>query len=971
MMISKRLSLALSAVAIAAAPFYALAQAASDPAAPAETELAASAPSVASVPHAQAMPEARVQEIRQRLAASSDGDEHYRLLGELSRGYFADGRVADSQRVRIEIVDDSTISAGKRSIAASGLSMTFALSEDHLQSDRMVARAKRLASETTPAELETLPREPGYAYLATEAEIARRFQHRHDVALLKYREHSELAWRNFNDASLSERRRRAAANEMLDSVAELTRVMIQNNRRMEALSYATEVQWYIDHRPDLKPTPPQRAIVDLARALALCSFDDYDAALGAIDSSIAIYRKMDLPEHDGRYAHALRTRLMIALAMGRIEAYRADAEALDRGRAINPVISTSFGTRELDSLSLAARGDWAAASARIGEQMAFNLRSEGIGSPYYKYRAAMQMLYRLDDPNAQVTRDDIERYATPLTGSAQNWADTATDGAYDEDGALVACIDRLLRPGESAQSGELAFRIAELMHMNATQGVMTDGAARVAASDPALRGLVEQEQLLRHDQNTSRALFARAANKLDGLRAHENTDARVIARQTDEVEQRGKELRAEAAKLQDLHQEIGSRFPAYRELRSPAIPAPAQLGAALHANEVYVDLYAGRNASYAFVVQPQGTLQTFRLSVTRAQLRKMVAALRAGFDAGIPPQRPGDSAAFDLAAASQLYQALIAPIRPALGNATTIYLATNGVLASVPFNVLITRPATTLSTADWWINAATPVQIPSASALVLERGQNGKRAGTPLIAFANPSFDGNAVTPAGGATARDVRERAFADAGSLADFDYRRVTPLPETLDEARSIASALGAPPASVIWGAQASRSRVIKQDLSDDRVVLFATHGLIAGEVPGLRQPGLALAYEGTGLADSILMVDDIVPLRLNADWVVLSACNTGFASGVAGDSISALARGFFAAGARSLLVTQWSVESRSAQQLTVSLFNAYGADPTLSKADALARAERDMLNGKSGALYRHPYFWAAYFLTGDAAR
>jgi len=276
-----------------------------------------------------------------------------------------------------------------------------------------------------------------------------------------------------------------------------------------------------------------------------------------------------------------------------------------------------------------------------------------------------------------------------------------------------------------------------------------------------------------------------------------------------------------------------------------------------------------------------------------------------------------------------------------------------------------------LALANWWITAVTPVQIPSASALVLERSQNARHASTPLIAFANPSFDGKPSRQAESGAVPGVRERAFSGGGVSADFDYRRVSPLPETLDEARAIASALGAPEQNVIWGTQASRSSVMKQDLSADRVVLFATHGIVAGEVPGMRKAGLALAYEGNGLTDSILTVDDIVALRLNADWVVLSACNTGFTSGDAGDSISAMSRGFFAAGARSLLVTQWAVESESAKQLTVGMFKAYSSDPSLSKADAIAQVQRDMLSGKNGTLYRHPYFWAPFFLSGDAAR
>ena len=185
------------------------------------------------------------------------------------------------------------------------------------------------------------------------------------------------------------------------------------------------------------------------------------------------------------------------------------------------------------------------------------------------------------------------------------------------------------------------------------------------------------------------------------------------------------------------------------------------------------------------------------------------------------------------------------------------------------------------------------------------------------------------------------------------------------------AISTALDAPKSSVIHGARATRSAVLKEDLSSARVVAFATHGLLPGQIPGLLTPGLAMAYEGQGLEDSVLTIVDIVGLRLDADWVVLSACNTGYASGSAGDSMSSLLRGFFAAGARSVLATQWAVESESAKELTVQTFRSLAQTPTWSKADALSQTQRDMIAGKFGSMYRHPYFWAPYFLAGDAAR
>lgn len=919
--------------------------------------------------------EARAQALRQQLAAASDGEERYRLLDELARSYFRAGRVGDALRVRDEIIEDARILAGRRSLMASELALNQALIGDHPRSQRLVARAKQLARETRPEEVENLPREPSYNFLRAEAEIARRAHGRHEVALAKTRERSELAWANFNDPALSDKRRRAAANELLNNVHLHVVLLVQNNRRQEALSYVNEISWRLATRGELQATPFQAASIEVARGIALSSHDDYDGALEAINAGIARYQRAGAPVHEFGFGSALRQRLMVALAIGQIAERLADAEALQRGRALSPILAGSFPEAESDSLAMAARGQWAAATTRIGENMALIARNQGMESPFYKYKAAMQLLFRLSDPSGNVGLSDIERFVDGLASTDADWADASYRGAYVEDGALTAAMAWLMRQTDAAvapRARALAFRIAELLRVNASQGALADGAARLAAGTPRLRALVEQEQVLRFDQATSRQAFALAAGRLERLSRQAETDPLVLQRQTSEAAEKEKTLKATADKLRQLRRDIAAQFPVYRELISPSIPGSERIGAVLRPGEAYVNLYAANQAAYAFVVLPGGEFHAQRLEVPRASLREMTNTLRRGFDAGVPPHQPNDAAGFDLQAAHGLYQALIAPIEPRLKGSGTVYLSTSGLLGSIPWNVLVTRPAQRLADTAWWIGTTTPVLMPSASALLLARTQAARRAGAPLLAFADPSFDGQEHAAAGAADQRRVRPPAVrSNTGTQSALDYRRIAPLPETLEEVRAIAALLEAPPRSVIRGTQASRSRVLKEDLSDARVVAFATHGLLPGEAPGLLKAGLALAYEGQGLADSLLTIDDVVGLRLNADWVVLSACNTGLVTGNAGDALSALSRGFFASGARALLATQWAVESESAKQLTVGLFKAFAADPALSKAGALARVQRDMLGGQYGALYRHPYFWGAYFLAGDAAR
>ena len=187
------------------------------------------------------------------------------------------------------------------------------------------------------------------------------------------------------------------------------------------------------------------------------------------------------------------------------------------------------------------------------------------------------------------------------------------------------------------------------------------------------------------------------------------------------------------------------------------------------------------------------------------------------------------------------------------------------------------------------------------------------------------------------------------------------------------ALAAALHADPKQdVFLGRAASRDAVLGTDLSRRRIVAFATHGLLAGEYPGVDQPALALANPGDG-RHGLLSLDDILTLKLDADWVILSACNTAAGDGRGGEAISGLGRGFFYSGSRALLVTHWPVETVSARNLVVGVFAELAAAPQIPRAEALRRAMLKVMgdDGRDGNYrfaYAHPLFWAPYALVGD---
>jgi CHAT domain-containing protein len=186
-------------------------------------------------------------------------------------------------------------------------------------------------------------------------------------------------------------------------------------------------------------------------------------------------------------------------------------------------------------------------------------------------------------------------------------------------------------------------------------------------------------------------------------------------------------------------------------------------------------------------------------------------------------------------------------------------------------------------------------------------------------------------------------------------------------------VAKNVGAPESDIHLGADATETAVKSTDLSPYRVVYFATHGLVAGELKGLAEPALVLSLprEATDLDDGLLTASEVAQLNLNADWVVLSACNTAAGDKPGAEALSGLARAFFYAGARALLVSHWPVDSEAATRLATTTFEALRKDPTIGRAEALRRAMLAYMTDASNPWNAYPDYWAPFSVVGEGGR
>ena len=415
---------------------------------------------------------------------------------------------------------------------------------------------------------------------------------------------------------------------------------------------------------------------------------------------------------------------------------------------------------------------------------------------------------------------------------------------------------------------------------------------------------------------------------------------------------------------------IASRFPDYDALVSPAPLAVSEVQKLLRSDEAMVTyLIDDSVGSFAWVVRVD-RIDFRRLDITAEEISAYIKRLRAKLD----PAQNSRLLPFDAKAANALYLKIFAPLESALEEARHVILVPDGALQSLPLAVLVDRAETDAAPASWLADRYAFSTMPSVSALrALRAFTRVPLAEAPFVGFGDPVLGGGATAQrqlaarslfvADGASTIGPTRIGIADVRAI-----RQAESLPETADELRALSAALGASATSLYLQDKATETNAKNLDLYRYRVIAFATHGLMAGEMTGVVEPGLILTppAEGSLLDDGYLTASEVIQLKLNADWVLLSACNTAAPDGTPGaEGLSGLAKAFFYAGARSLLVSNWYVASDAAVRITTEMLKSYSADPKLGKAEALRSSMKKL---RADPKFAHPLYWAPFTVVGE---
>ena len=335
-----------------------------------------------------------------------------------------------------------------------------------------------------------------------------------------------------------------------------------------------------------------------------------------------------------------------------------------------------------------------------------------------------------------------------------------------------------------------------------------------------------------------------------------------------------------------------------------------------------------------------------------------------------------------------LYLALLGPVEVLTKDKRNLLVVPSAALTALPFHLLVTeKPQAPIPDklegyrdATWLLRRQAVSVLPSVVSLKSLRAFARRDHGVkPMTGFGDPVFnpaEGPADRRAAGGkiAARSIATIAYAEFWRGAGVDRARLAQalpqLPDTADELNAVARDVGAAAADIHLGREASETTLKRAALAQYGIVYFATHGLVAGDVKGLGEPSLALSIpdQPTELDDGLLTASEVAQLKLNADWVVLSACNTIAGDKPGAEALSGLARSFFYAGARALLVSHWAVDSEAATRLTTSTFALLKNEPAIGRAEALRRAMLTFADDTSSPQNAYPAMWAPFALIGE---
>jgi len=545
--------------------------------------------------------------------------------------------------------------------------------------------------------------------------------------------------------------------------------------------------------------------------------------------------------------------------------------------------------------------------------------------------------------------------------------------------SYIDVLMQMHKQNPAAAFDVVALAVSERARARSLLELLTEARADIRQGVDSL--LLERERSLRQ------RLAARAAAQASLLnRKHTPEQAEAAA----------KEIASITTEYEEVQWKIRASSPRYAALTQPQ---PLNLSEiqqqVLDSDTLLLEYSLGANASHLFVVNQ--TSITWRQLPKRAEIEAATRRVHELLTALQP--RPGDTEAKYQARikearesywqqAAVLSQMLLGPVASQLGKKRLAIVA-DGALQYIPFAAL---PAPSPGNDEGRNSGAEPqplfveheiVSLPSASTLATLRRETAGRkpAEKALAVLADPVFtddDTRVRRDVGKAGAKEKTRSADSDETDIVSLQMSRsgretgvigaesgFGRLLSTRREATAILALVPERERMQALDFEASRTTALRPELGEYRIVHFATHGVLNNVHPELSGIVLSLVDEGGKQHDGFLRLQDIYNLKLPAELVTLSACQTGLGKEIKGEGLIGLTRGFMYAGAPRVLASLWKVDDRATSELMKRFYQGMLGPEALRPARALRQAQLSIWKQKQ---WREPYYWAAFVLQGE---
>ncbi len=725
-------------------------------------------------------------------------------------------------------------------------------------------------------------------------------------------------------------------------------------------------------------------------------------------ASIDIYLKIGVPVDSSMLAEARRELAGILVRQRSWDAALAEFEAIEIGLASDPTLFSRLFAGDLDwaiALVNTHKLDKAKSVAEKATEQLLN----SVGIKHYNSAEAQGVLaivyYKTGrlEPALKLFSEAIPILLSRSRGANTNYSSRAT-----RDNRLIDILESYIgllseiqgTPLERAMGIDAAnesFRIAEFARSRSVQEALAASSTRAAAGNEELAELIRREQ---DSRRQIAALFGLLADVL--TLPEDQRDVSTVSSLRKRVDQ----LRIERGATAE---EIERRFPSYANFINPKPVTIETVQDSLQSGEAMVVTYVAQEKTYIWAFNEKVEASFNVVDRNRTDILNIVSELRFALDPEV--ESLDEIPEFNITLAHQLYLDILVPVQAGWRGSDSLIIVAHGPLAQLPFSLLVTKDFdlpeeegllfANYQKVEWLARKHAVTVLPSVTSLVSLRALS-KPAGArrSFVGFGDPYFNEDQAAEAEAEPEKPIQTVSLTNATafephglpielrsspktrSASNAELENLPRLPDTRDEIHSIAIALGADISRDVFTGYRASERVVKSlDLSVYKVLAFSTHGLTPGDLNGLQQPALALSAPSlSGVdekGDGLLTMDEILGLKLNADLVVLSACNTASAGVTGMEAFSGLGLAFFYAGARALLLSNWPVETTSAKALITDIFRRQSNDSSLTLAKAVQQAMLALIDGEgfinksSGEYvfsYAHPIFWAPFSLVGD---